>query len=248
MIYGRGSIKLFFKGDPTLKCYWALDGNSIDYSGNGNNGTSFNVIYGSAYSRFSWGQGAYFNGSNSYIDAGNQALGGNITVSVWVYPKNISTDFAGFVNKNNISGQRVFWFGQHANDGALRFGIYFDGVNETYLDTGIVITNNKWYYLVATYDGHYQKIYVNGRLVAASSDLNSVLPSRTSNYWIGRSTAPTPYFSGYIDEVAVFSRALSLDEISAYYKWAIGARNKSIFIFDVPSVINARRRLLLSTY
>ena len=53
-----------------------------------------------------------------------------------------------------------------------------------------------------------------------------------------------------IKEVAVFTRALSPAEISAYYKWTIGARNKSIFIISVPSaaVINNRRRLLLSSY
>jgi hypothetical protein len=243
----RGSIGRFFQGDLTLVCYWQLDGSSIDNSGNGNNGTDTAVSYGSAYSRFNGGRGGYFNGSSSYIDAGNGALGGNITVSVWVYPQNISTDWAGIVSKNSgqQSGTAVFWFGQHSTDGALRFGIYLNGSTETPLDTGVVITNKKWYYLVATYDGHYQKIYVDGKLVAVSSDLNSVLPSNTSNYWIGKSTAPTP-FNGYINEVAIFSRALSPAEISQYYQWATSQPRKTYYEVGELSVPNTRRRLLLS--
>ena len=54
------------------------------------------------------------------------------------------------------------------------------------------------------------------------------------------------YFNGQIDEVAFFSRILSPAEISAYYKWAIGARNKSIFMIYSPiTPVKARRAFFM---
>ena len=91
-----------------------------------------------------------------------------------------------------------------------------DGVSASSLDTdGAVIANGTWYHVAASYDGNYQKIYINGTLVKTSSDLNTVLSSGTSNYWIGLSTAQ--YFRGLIDEVAIWNDALTSSEITALF-------------------------------
>ena len=114
------------------------------------------------------------------------------------------------------SGEGVFWLGQHSTAGVVRFGIYLTGSDstETYLDTdGAVLSNNSWYHVAATYDGNYQKIYINGSLVKTSADRNAVLPSGTSEYRIGLSTAN--YFDGIIDEVRIWNAARSADEIAA---------------------------------
>ena len=145
-------------------------------------------------------------------------MGGNITVECWIKPENIDDDWSGFVTKNNNkgSGEGVFWLGQHSTAGVVRFGIYLTGsdATETYLDTdGAVLSNNSWYHVAATYDGNYQKIYINGSLVKTSADRNAVLPSGTSEYRIGLSTAT--YFDGIIDEVRIWNAARSAGEIAS---------------------------------
>jgi len=153
-------------------------------------------------------------GTNDYVDCGNEALGGSISVECWVKPAQIATDWVGFVCKNEDkdSGEGVFWLGQHSTDGKVRFGVYLNGTSESYIDTdGAVISNGSWYHVAATYDGNYQKIYINGTLVKTSSDLNTVLPSGTSNYYIGLSTAA--YFSGRIDEVRIWNDVRTAAEI-----------------------------------
>jgi Concanavalin A-like lectin/glucanases superfamily len=128
-----------------------------------------------------------FDGIDDYVDCGTASLGGSITVEAWIYPTDVSSDWAGIAGKHNISNERVFWLGQHSTDGVLRFGIYLNGDTETALDTDTaVITNNRWYHIAATYDGHYQKIFVDGELVKSSVDHNTTLPTGTSNYFIGR--------------------------------------------------------------
>ena len=178
-------------------------------------------------------------GTNDYVDCGNEALGGSISVECWVKPAQIATDWVGFVCKNEDkdSGEGVFWLGQHSTDGKVRFGVYLNGTSESYIDTdGAVISNGSWYHVAATYDGNYQKIYINGTLVKTSSDLNTVLPSGTSNYYIGLSTAA--YFSGRIDEVRIWNDVRTAAEIAdnkddelvgnesglvAYYKMSDGS-------------------------
>ena len=178
-------------------------------------------------------------GTNDYVDCGNEALGGSISVECWVKPAQIATDWVGFVCKNEdkASGEGVFWLGQHSTNGKVRFGVYLNGTNESALDTdGAVISNGSWYHVAATYDGNYQKIYINGTLVKTSSDLNTVLPSGTSNYYIGLSTAA--YFAGRIDEVRIWNDVRTAAEIAdnkddelvgnesglvAYYKMSDGS-------------------------
>ena len=178
-------------------------------------------------------------GTNDYVDCGNEALGGSISVECWVKPAQIATDWVGFVCKNEDkdSGEGVFWLGQHSTDGKVRFGVYLNGTSESYIDTdGAVISNGSWYHVAATYDGNYQKIYINGTLVKTSSDLNTVLPSGTSNYYIGLSTEA--YFSGRIDEVRIWNDVRTAAEIAdnkddelvgnesglvAYYKMSDGS-------------------------
>jgi hypothetical protein len=148
------------------------------------------------------------------VDCGNEALGGSISVECWVKPAQIATDWVGFVCKNEdkASGEGVFWLGQHSTDGKVRFGVYLNGSSESYIDTdGAVISNGSWYHVAATYDGSYQKIYINGTLVKTSSDLNTVLPSGTSNYYIGLST--TANFAGRIDEVRIWNDVRTAAEI-----------------------------------
>jgi len=159
-----------------------------------------------------------FDGNNDYVDAGSGSLGGNFTVSCWIKPATIATNWAGFVCKNEdkASGEGVFWLGQHSTNGKVRFGVYLNGTNESALDTdGAVISNGSRYHVAATYDGHYQKIYIDGTLVKTSSDLNTAQPSGTSNYYIGLSTAA--YFNGSIDEAAIWDEALTAVEVLGLY-------------------------------
>ena len=180
-----------------------------------------------------------FDGADDYVDCGDAALGGSFSVECWVKPSQIATNWAGFVSKNEdmSSGEGVFWLGQHSTSGVVRFGIYLNGTSENYLDTdAAVIANGSWCHVAATYDGNYQKIYINGSLVKTSSDLNTVLPSGTSNYYMGRSTAA--YYSGRIDEVRIWNDVRTAAEIAdnkddelvgnesgliAYYKMSNGS-------------------------
>ena len=83
------------------------------------------------------------------------------------------------------------------------------------------IQSNAWYYVVATYDRSSSalKVYVNGRLEGSSSV--SVAPaSSTVPVRIGARGDGALTFSGLMDEVAIYPRALSTTRIQAHYQAA----------------------------
>jgi hypothetical protein len=72
---------------------------------------------------------------------------------------------------------------------------------------------NTWTHVALTYDGASMQLYVNG-VPRASSALTGSITTSTEPLRIGGTTAfASEYFSGLIDEVRVYNRALALPEI-----------------------------------
>ncbi|MBI1375570.1 MAG: prepilin-type N-terminal cleavage/methylation domain-containing protein [Phycisphaera sp.] len=158
-----------------------------------------------------------FPGGDECVVSGTRVLGGSFSIGCWVKPRNVGTNWAGFLSKSaKIGGSRVFWFGQHATDGMIRFGVYLNNTNETPLDANVGLKNGEWQHVAASYDGHFQKIYYNGQLIATSPDRNTPLLDGDSQFWIGKSTATG--FDGLIDDAFVYERALTDEEVKTIYE------------------------------
>jgi hypothetical protein len=74
-------------------------------------------------------------------------------------------------------------------------------------------------HLVATYDGTTTRLYVNGALAArldGAYSPNAVAPLRIGA-GAGNANEPTFYFTGAVDELALYDRALTPDEISTHH-------------------------------
>jgi hypothetical protein len=73
---------------------------------------------------------------------------------------------------------------------------------------------NTWYHLAATYDGVSLKAYKDGELVTTTS-CPGTPAAEGSSLKLGRHAVQTNFFSGTIDDVYVYSRALNQSEIKA---------------------------------
>src|SRR5437879_1542230 len=81
---------------------------------------------------------------------------------------------------------------------------------------GPTLALNTWSHLVGTFDGSVLRLYVNG-VLAATSAAAGPLSSGSGPSFIGRLGQNLYPFQGSIDEVAVFSGALSPDRVRAHY-------------------------------
>ena len=77
---------------------------------------------------------------------------------------------------------------------------------------------NKWYHIAGTYQANNNiKIYVNGVLEKTTS-IGVTRGTNPNNFSIGQSLIfPGRFFNGTIDEVKIYNRALSAEEIEAEY-------------------------------
>jgi len=250
--FKRGRIGMFFGNDPSLLVYWQLQNNSLDNSGHGYNGTDTAVTYGQRGFRDGMGS-VNFNGSNSYIQTPNlSAINSNTqpySVAVW-----FNAAAAGvIVNETGEASISAYWHQSFME--ILSSGSVVVRVFSLSPVTAGAATFNTWHYVVLTYDGTNVRSYLDG--VAGGTTTGTRSSPSTIGYGeyfnLGAADSTNlgsgAWFNGLMEEFAVFSRALSPQEISQYYNWAISNQKRNTPTIDPSLLFNpaiARRRLLLT--
>jgi hypothetical protein len=197
-----------------LIAFWPLDGNVNDASGNGNSSTPFGVSYG--LDRFGLpSKCCVFNGSGFITAEGvvNLPLGASSrTMSFWMKSQSslppLNRDIFGW---GDYSTSKRFAFATY--DGSNYFVGQWDDIFGSQF-----IHDGNWHHIVVTYNGSTVLMYVDSQLNAvAQKNLNT----QNATCVFGRScplTHPNPtYFEGMLDEVAIWNRALSIQEIQSLY-------------------------------
>ncbi len=189
----------------------------IDSSGNGNHGIAYGAI---TVAGGKYGRCGSFNGSNDYVNCGNDAslnLRNTLSIEAWIKPDTIppSTKQASIVDRSsdNATG---YWF-YLANTGVLGF-LRFKGIWDAVGSTGTIPTGT-WTHAVVTYDDSVPNevtFYINGQFDRAVS-LNGPIDSSSNNLLIG-DRGNLHFFDGTIDEVAIYNRVLTEEEIHTHYE------------------------------
>jgi hypothetical protein len=207
-----------------LILWWTFDENTgavaHDSSGKGNNG----ALNGSP----TWAAGRVtnaisFSGSSQYVASATQTAvldgAGPFSVLCWIKASSPNANSAGgtvFASSTSYS----YGFGTDPTEG-WRFS--FNGSSGAGLQ---VLTANvddgNWHHIACEWDGTTQYIYVDGALnnyqVAA---MGATYGGAFTVAYPGRYTG---YYSGTIDDVRWYSRALSAAEVVNQYQWPTGGR------------------------
>jgi hypothetical protein len=202
--------------------YWKLDGNSLDSVGS-NNGSDSNIAYSISDGKVN--SGANFDGINSSIDLGNIISGiTDFSICSWVKTSDAVGGHIIFGQRDNSSTDGQFLFGMV--DGKLYIFTYDDVhtygyADVTYSNTGFA--DNNWHFVCFTSNGISGTFYLDGTqdgtLIANSTVTfsSSILGEIGYDRRDGNSR-----WSGGIDEVAFWSRALSSAEINLLYNGGQG--------------------------
>jgi hypothetical protein len=184
---------------------------ALDSSGTGNGGILSNAAWTTAGV---FGSALSFNGSNAWVsiaDAASLDLTTAMTLEAWVRPSAITSDWRTIVLKERPSG---FAYALYATDGASRPPAGYVSINGS--DVAAVapgtLALNTWTHVAMTYDGATLRLYVNGQLASSRATTGSAAVS-ASPLRIGGNAVWGEWFSGVIDEVRIYNRALSQGEI-----------------------------------
>ena len=208
--------------DPTLVLYFSFDDEPVneatDHSQYRNNGTiegDPQIVagqFGSAL-RFDATDDQIIVPTNDTLDIETA-----ITMMVWARPgPNLTADWRNLVGKSptNVLGNATFSYSIRAdNSGAMRFSLNLDGWQ--YI-LGPTFEEDTWYHITGTYDGTQLILYVDGESVG-TTDATGTINVTTDPVCIGNlvnaaGASQNEYWSGVLDEVRIWDRALSADEV-----------------------------------
>jgi hypothetical protein len=218
--------------------WWPFNGNANDESGNGNNGT----VNGATLTadRFGNAGKAYgFDGINDFIEVNNSPTLSPtlISISLWVNPAGYYLN--GVDDANYIVGK-----GPDFNQG--HYSLHYKTISKKarpslgpgssglYVNSNSDITVNNWRHILSTWDGNEMKIYIDGSLENSITNSGFVLGTNSDNLFFGSMAANStwPYWlNGKIDDIAIYNRALTQQEITALYQGG----NTTANCLDLPS-------------
>lgn len=156
-----------------------------------------------------------FDGSNDYVSVPDDTklqLNAPLTLALWVKVNSNASDWVRLAGKGNSTNRNYgLWL---ATNGTILFQIYSSGGNGN-AQTTVTVNDGKWHHVVGVYNGSTMKVYID-KIEKASTDY-SQLPYTSSDPFTIAYAGFQTYMNGYIDEVALFSEALSEDDITNMY-------------------------------
>jgi hypothetical protein len=212
-------------GTNGLAALYSMEDNVDDTSDNKLNGT-LNGNANFVNSKAGFGKALSFDagdGTNDYVDLPFGSLISTMssgTFATWVYFANTGTAWQRIFDFGNSSTTGYMFLTQYnTTAGRTRFAITQTGnaAGQEQVVNGPAALPIGWHHLAVVIDGAAMtlRLYQDG--IPVASGTTTVLPKDlgvTTNNWLGRSQYSTdPYFTGSIDDLRIFNRALSEGEV-----------------------------------
>jgi hypothetical protein len=205
-------------GGPTLE----------DQSGNANTG----FIHGATFAPGVHGNALLLNGTSAYAETPNSPsldIGGTglaIAFWIWINPTGSGVDYV-IVGKPWYGAAMAYPFYQYgveySNGYARTLDFYFGdpsaGVHGPYRMTP---STGVWTHVVFTYDGSWVRGYLDGEEVLVTAETSTIQP-RHNSLRLGVDGAYQQFMNGSIDDLRIYSRALTLTEIQGVMQTPVGA-------------------------
>jgi hypothetical protein len=173
--------------------------------------------------------GAYsFDGNDDFVSIDNNTnlnwMSG-LTLSAWINPTD-SSHYSHIIRKDPLYTLSL------AADGHLQWGISTDWA---WIETAFTVPENEWTHVVLTRDGDILKMYANGWIIKVDDITNGNIGSSSNNLYIWNALQNPAYFSWKIDEVRIYNRALSAQDIQHLYYSNLAKYDTGAWLFSIEN-------------
>lgn len=215
-----------------------FNGNTQDKSGNNNHATNFGATL--VAGKDGLANTAYrLNGLSNYLEVLNSSSINNISNAVTIamnvkingFNPMLGWNASSLLHKGVDNNQGNFalvmsngiFNSADTNNSFINFNFFNNGYtnmsNSALKNPSNIISKNKWYCIVAVFDGDSISTYYDGVLKHKFKSLSNFIPYNSSNLRIGRSFNGSPdfyYLNADIDDIQIYNRALSASEVKGY--------------------------------
>ena len=213
--------------NPLMNLFLPIEGGAtnalVDISGHFNNATCINCPTWNSSGGKDLNGSFEFDGFNTNLDLGNSSIfdfTSNVTLMAWakMSGQSINNDFSRIISKGQSTttdGAYGLWVSDpDSNSIGCRF--ISSGVAQDATYTTGIENDNLWHHYVCSYDGSIIKLYVDGVQVA-NNTTSFTIDKTTANLEIGTGNSQR-FFNGSIDDVRIYDRTLSSEQILAIYQ------------------------------
>jgi PKD repeat protein len=196
-----------------------------DASGQKNHG----ALSGATWTAGKFGRALRFKGSSNQVtvkDSASLDLSAGLTLEAWVNPATTTGGGRTVILKEQTGGAVYNLYS--SEDANLPLASIYSG-NYRVVSGPSPLPLNQWSHLATTYDGQYQRLYVNG-IEAAKRAQSGTIKTSAGALKIGGNSIWGEWFSGVIDEVRIYNKALAASEIQ-------GDMNKSVASANPPQLM-----------
>ena len=199
--------------DTTLLAHYAFEGNLNDSSSYNRHLTEVgNITYSAADNQSNKsGRAALFNGSNTYAYTTDITLSDNFTVAFWTKPD----------SPNMSKWDSALSTGDSKSDGRFQIDYINNEIrfNRQGIELRADLNSNQWNHIVITKsdnstDDKTVRMYTGGSLRDNASGVNT----HWAKIKIGSNRGDDSYWVGYIDEVKIYNRTFSAQEVLDLYE------------------------------
>jgi hypothetical protein len=247
---GLNPIGYWRLNEPTQPVVPTYPMTNISTAGTALNGSYYGVPSLQAPGAGAGDAAASYSGNLQYSETPyNTALNpsGPFTVEFWANLTNASAGAKSGVVSRYITvaggptAQRGYLFFVNNGNTSWQFRVYNGSAATTITDTSTVIAANTWYHVVGVYDGANISVYVNGVKTSTATGTVVYAPNTNSPTRIGAGTtetAPSLFFPGQLDNVAIYNAVLTDAKIQAHFEAATtnAAGYNAQILADSPAV------------
>ncbi len=195
-------------GSEGLVAEWNFDEGQGDVLRDSSGNESHGKIHGATWVKCGDGYALAFDGTQGYVDCGAGAslnIAGPITVEAWVKP--LAKGWGG----GNLVGRGWRDYKLSFSNRGLAWWYVATGSN----GCGAKLALGEWNHVAGTFDGEIRRILINGRILCTSKNAP---PAGSDGVSLLLGSKGPPHFNGLLDNVRVYSRALSPKEIAGRFR------------------------------
>jgi len=207
--------------------YWKFDEGAGDIAGDSSGYENDGILVNNpAWVSGLSGQALEFDGIDDYVTIPDSPSldinGAGITFMAWIYSPEFH-NFGWIMGKGQTGpwDDMVWWLLPRSN-GAVRYAIKSGGSTIERIDIPVGLAIDTWQHVAVVYDGSHMRFYLNGA-EADSFPKTGNLDVNDAPMLIGLDGwNPWNHYRGKIDEVKIYNRALSDEDIYAEYTALLG--------------------------